>query len=143
MFQIKQRSEKTGISPKTIRYYESVDLLPSPKRTSNGYRLYTEADVDRLNFIGRARALDFALDEIAEILAFRERNQPPCRYVTDLMHDQIDQVSVRIHDLEQLRDELVSLYQAGQHLPEDITMRTCVCHLIQFGPNGKDKVTEK
>src|SRR5258708_20158687 len=100
MFQIKQLSEKTGILPKTIRYYESVDLLPSPKRTSNGYRLYTEADVDRLNFIGRARALDFALDEIAEILAFRERNQPPCRSVPNLITHHINQLSFRIHDLK-------------------------------------------
>jgi DNA-binding transcriptional MerR regulator len=143
MFQIKELSVRTGVPAKTIRYYEEIGLLPPSRRADNGFRLYDDTDVERLRFIGRARALDFALDEIAEILAFRERNQPPCRYVMDLMHDQIDHISVRIRDLEQLRDELASLYQAGQHLPEDVSMRTCVCHLIQIGPNGKDKETEK
>ena len=139
MFQIKELSVRTGVPTKTIRYYEEIGLLPPSRRADNGFRVYDDTDVERLRFIGRARALDFALDEIAEILAFRERNQPPCQYVMDLMRDQIDQVSVRIHDLEQLRDELVSLYQAGQQLPEDITMRTCVCHLIQISGGEKGK----
>ncbi len=139
MFQIKELSVRTGVPAKTIRYYEEIGLLPPSRRADNGFRVYDDTDAERLRFIGRARALDFALDEIAEILAFRERNQPPCQYVMDLMHDQIDQVSVRIRDLEQLRDELVALYDAGQHLPEDVTMRTCVCHLIEIGPNSGDK----
>ena len=143
MFQIGALSKQADVPEKTIRYYEEIGLLPPARRSANGYRVYAEADVERLRFIGRARALDFALDEIAEILAFRERNQPPCQYVMDVMHAQIEQVSVRIRDLELLRDELVGLYNAGQHLPEDVTMRTCVCHLIEIGPNSSYKEKEK
>src|SRR5258708_36948450 len=102
MFQIGELSKHADVPEKTIRYYEEIGLLPPARRSANSYRVYEEADVERLRFIRRARALDFALDEITEILAFQERNQPPCQYVMDLMRDQIDQVSVRIHDLEQL-----------------------------------------
>jgi DNA-binding transcriptional MerR regulator len=133
MFQIKELSAKTGVPTKTIRYYESVDLLPSPKRASNGYRLYDEADAERLNFIRRARALDFALEDIVEILAFRERGEPPCRYVMNTMRQRIVEVEARIRDLQRLKDELHALYEAGKRLPEDAQMRTCVCHLIHSG----------
>ncbi len=139
MFQIKELSARTGVPHKTIRYYEEIGLLPPARRGDNGFRVYDDTDVERLRFIWRARALDFALDEIAEILAFRERNEPTCKYVMDLMRDQIDKVHERIHDLERLRDELAALYEVGQHLPEDVQMRTCVCHLIQTVPHENAK----
>ncbi len=133
MYQIGELSALVGIPEKTIRYYEDIKLLPLARRSENGYRVYDDTDVERLQFIRRARILDFALDDIVEILAFRERNQPPCRYVMDVMRDQIDKVGERIRNLELLRDELKVLYEAGKHLPEDVQMRSCVCHLIQTG----------
>lgn len=133
MLQIGELSEHTGVPSKTIRYYEEIGLLPEPQRAENGYRVYSQDDVDRLQFIRRARALDFALDEIAEILAFRERNETPCRYVMDLICHQIDAIESRIRDLERIRDELKALHEAGQDLPEDVRMRTCICHLVQTG----------
>jgi DNA-binding transcriptional MerR regulator len=139
MFQIKELSARTGVPHKTIRYYEEIGLLPPARRSGNGFRVYDDTDVERLRFISRARALDFGLDEIAEILAFRERNEPPCKYVMDLMRDQIDKVQERIRSLEQLRDELTALHEAGQHLPEDVQMRTCVCHLIQTAAHENAK----
>ncbi len=133
MLSIGYLSEQTGVSTQTIRYYERIHLLPEPKRATNGYRMYDEIDVERLQFIQRARALDFSLDEVSEILAFRDRNEPPCQYVINTMKTQISEIQAHIHDLEQLRDELIELYEAGKQLPEDVQMRTCVCHLIKVG----------
>lgn len=133
MLHIGELSKRTGVPSKTIRYYEEIGLLPQPQRAANGYRLYSEEDADRLQFIRRARALNFALDEIAEILAFRERNEPPCRHVMDLICHQIDEIESRIRDLERIRNELKALHEAGQNLPEDVRMRTCICHLVQTG----------
>lgn len=130
MYKIGELSALTSVPTKTIRYYEEIRLLPPARRAENGYRLYDEADVERLKFIRRARSLDFALEDIVEILAFRDRDEPPCRYVMDLMQSQIEAISTRIRDLEKLRDELTTLYGAGQQLPEDVQMRSCVCHLI-------------
>jgi len=131
MLRIGELSAQTGVSAKAIRFYEQVGVLPPANRGSNGYRLYDDSDVERLQFIRRARALDFALDEVIEILAFRDRNMPPCRYVMSVIHDRINVIQERIRNLEQLSDELKALYDAGQRLPEDAQMRTCVCHLIQ------------
>jgi DNA-binding transcriptional MerR regulator len=140
MFRIGELSVKTGVSPKTIRYYEQVGLLPPARRAGNGYRLYDEADVERLRFVRGARALDFALDEIAEILTFRDRGTPPCKYVMGVVRDRIHAIQERIRSLEQLSGELAALYDAGQHLPEDVQMRTCVCHLIQTGTNQSPRL---
>src|SRR5262249_21310563 len=128
-------SKCADVPEKTIRYYEEIGLLPPARRSANGYRIYDAADVERLRFIRRAGALDIALDEIAEILAFRERQEPPCKYVMEVMHEQIDKVEERIRNLQQIRDELRALYEAGLQLPEDIQMRECVCHLLLVGIN--------
>ncbi len=130
MFEIGELSERSGVSSKTIRYYEEIGLLPPARRGENGYRLYDESDIARLQFVRNARALDFALDDIKEILAFKERDEPPCGYVLNLMEEQIHTISERIRQLEVLRAELARLYEIGRNLPEDAQMRSCVCHLI-------------
>ena len=125
-------ARRTGFSAKTIRYYEEAGILPPPARLPNGYRVYGEGDVARLQFIRRARALDFALDDIGEILAFRDRGEAPCLYVLRTIDRKIDEVEQRIADLEQLRRDLVELRQAAQGLPvDDVEGKECVCHLIQ------------
>ncbi len=140
MFQISTLSKKSGVSSKTIRYYEEIGLIPPAKRAENGYRIYDDSDVERLIFIRRARTLDFALDEIIEILAFRDREEPPCCYVMDVMKKRINEIEERIRDLKRLNNDLKVLIEAGQHLPEDTLMRECVCHLIQeTNIDGKPK----
>jgi DNA-binding transcriptional MerR regulator len=134
---ISKVSAKTGIQTETIRYYERIGLIPKPSRQANGYRLYGEADLERLNFIRSARALNFSLQEIAQILASRDRQEPPCKHVMDLIQTHIAGIENRIRELEQLKGELVSLYTAGQDLPDDVQMRSCVCHLMQLSDSKK------
>jgi DNA-binding transcriptional MerR regulator len=76
---IQEFAQLTGLSTKTIRYYESIGILPSPSRTPNGYRDYSEKDLERARFVAGIRSLDLSLDEVAEILAMRDRREAPCR----------------------------------------------------------------
>lgn len=62
-------AHRSGLNPKTIRYYESKGLIPSRRRQANGYRDYTEADVHTLSFVKRARSLGFSVQEVAEPLS--------------------------------------------------------------------------
>jgi DNA-binding transcriptional MerR regulator len=73
------------VRPGTIRYYEAIGLLPSPPRSPSGYRQYTEADAERPEFIRSAKALGVRLDDIREVLAFRDRGAYPCPYVLRLI----------------------------------------------------------
>ena len=137
MLQIGELSERTGVPARTIRYYEGIGLLSPARRDDNRYRLYDEKTVERLRFIRSARALDFSLQEIAQILAARDRHEPPCNHVMDIIQEHIDEIEIRIRELEALKRDLTALYEAGQSLPEDIHMRSCVCHLIQISGGKK------
>jgi DNA-binding transcriptional MerR regulator len=98
--QIRELAQQAGLPPSTIRYYESVGLLPSPRRLSNGYRLYDEADVNRLRLVAGLRALDFSLDDMAEILGLRDRGEAPCRVLLALLDHKADEIQRRIAELE-------------------------------------------
>lgn len=107
------------LNPKTIRYYESIGLLPEPERTAGGYRIYDEADRERLLFIRTAQRFGLSLDEIAETLALRERGHPPCRYVTEVIAREADKVEQRIAELQRLGAELEELKRYAAQLDLD------------------------
>ncbi len=73
LMRIGELARLADVNPKTVRYYESVGLLPPPKRAPNQYRLYDESDLNRLVFVRTAQRLGLGLNDVREILAFRER----------------------------------------------------------------------
>ena len=69
-FTIGELSKAIGLRPPTIRYYEEIGLIPSPKRSEAGYRLYSQQDAQRLKLIQRAKMLALSLEEIKEVVGF-------------------------------------------------------------------------
>jgi DNA-binding transcriptional MerR regulator len=90
---------RVGVETSTIRYYESVGLLPEPSRTPSGYRDYDDGDIDRLSFIRSARDLGLGLDAIGDIIDFRDRGQTPCGHVVGLLADERRAIDHRIAEL--------------------------------------------
>jgi DNA-binding transcriptional MerR regulator len=129
--EIRDLAVHTGVHAKTIRYYESIGVLPPPERKSNGYRVYNEADIERVRFVAGARSLGISLDDIAEILALRDRREAPCRVVLDLLEQKAWEVAQRIKALQQLEVNLRELHQLGKTFPlDDVDGKACVCHLV-------------
>lgn len=106
---IGELASQTGVSAKTIRFWEDQRLLPTPGRTSAGYRDYNPAIVDRLAFIRHAQAAGLALAAIRQVLEIRDGGQPPCVHVTDLIARRLAEVEARMAELTRTRDQLVVL----------------------------------
>jgi len=128
---IQELAQRTGISAKTIRYYEEIGILPAPARAENNYRQYTEQDVDRLRLVAGARRLDLSLDDIQEIIALRDRREAPCRILLEQLERKADEIAERIRELKRLESELRSLHELGLTFPtDDVEGKYCVCHLV-------------
>lgn len=93
----------------TIRYYEKEGLLEAPVRTEGGYRLYSEADVDRLKFIRHCRDHGMSLADIKLLLGLREAPDRDCSAVGNLVDRHIADVDQQIHSLTRLKEQLVHL----------------------------------
>ena len=114
-----------GVDPPTIRYYESVGVLPEPERTSSGYRAYSRADVERLRFVTLARSLGLGLDDIRDILALRDRGEAPCGYVRGVLDQQgsfagCSEWLVRCPT----SGRTIRVYVTSSNPPEPLTMQT-------------------
>ena len=137
-FSIGQLAKVAGVPPKTIRYYESVGVLPPPNRNDARYRVYSEIDVRRLELVRRARTLDMGLPEIRELVHcastgtcndFQERFQ-------EVLRRKLEEVDHRIGDLEHLREDLqrleahLTLSQKeaiADHTVLECSPETCTC----------------
>ena len=130
--QIGVLAKKVGVNPKTIRYYEQVGLLPPAQRTESGYRDYTERDVERLEFVRSARALGVALEEIKEVLAFRDHGVSPCPYVVDLIDAKVSEIQSQIQGLQLLARDLKRLRKTARALPpRKVAAKARFCHIIE------------
>ena len=72
LHQIGEVAERTGLSLRTIRYYEEMRLVVPSGRTTGGFRLYTEHDIDRLELVKRLKVLDLSLESTTDMLAARD-----------------------------------------------------------------------
>ncbi|WP_270299158.1 MerR family transcriptional regulator [Streptococcus parasanguinis] len=76
MFHIKEAAELSGVSIKTLHHYDKIGLLV-PVKSENGYRTYSQDDLERLQVILCYKYLGFSLDQIAELLAEEKSNLLP------------------------------------------------------------------
>jgi DNA-binding transcriptional MerR regulator len=114
-------AERTGLSLRTLRHWDEVGLVTPSGRTDGGFRLYTEADVERILLVRRMKPLGFSLDEMAELLDVADRlaSGQTTRADGVVLRDRLDQFVVtareRRADLARkldMADELITLLAA-------------------------------
>ncbi len=115
-------AEQAGVTTKTIRYYETLGLLPEPERTHAGYRTYDNDTLDRLRFIRDAQATGLSLTEIHSILELKDHGERSCEHTRALLHRQIHDIDAQIARLTDARRTLVELADHADHVnPADCT----------------------
>lgn len=128
---IGQLAEQFGLNPKTLRYYEAIGLLPPPRRTESGYRVYDAAAAQRLGFIQRAKLLGLSLADIGEIIAAQSRGEQPCARVLALVTTEIADIDRRIAELKTFRAELAALHAAWSDTTARRNDSACLCPIIE------------
>lgn len=106
---IGQAAERSGVSAKTIRYYESIGLIPEAARTESGYRTYSGKDVEILRFIQHARGLGFSVKDVSRLLDLWRDKQRASADVKSLALAHVKAVDQKIEELKRMRDTLVHL----------------------------------
>ncbi|WP_375261575.1 Cu(I)-responsive transcriptional regulator [Palleronia sp.] len=116
---IKEAGARAGLPAKTIRYYEEIGLV-TPPRDANGYRAFREADVHKLAFLGRARALGFTIEDCRTLLSLWEDDSRASADVKSLARGHLTEIDARIAALQDMRATLSDLVDrcAGDHRPD-------------------------
>ena len=102
-------ADATGVPAKTIRYYESIGLIPPATRAENGYRHYTGYDIETLKFIQRARRLGFSVKNVGDLLGLWRDKKRTSASVKALALRHVSDVEQRIAELGTIRQTLIDL----------------------------------
>ncbi len=121
----------SGVSEKTIRYYEQIGVLDAPERTPGGYRDYGSKAIDKLRFVKAAQAVGLSLGEIREVLAMRDRGETPCEHVVDLIRRRADEIDATIAELQMVRSDLRRLVRRARTLDPTACHAEKICHVIE------------
>ena len=110
----------TGCNLETIRYYETVGLMPEPPRSPAGHRRYGAVHVERLGFIMRARELGFSMAEIRGLLAMVDRGSHSCAEGEKMGRHHLAAVRAKIRDLQNIEAVLAETIAqcSGSRTPE-------------------------
>ncbi len=106
---IGELARHAGVNRQTVRYYERRRLLPLPKRTVSGYRMFTNDAVRRIIFIRRAQALGFSLNEIKELLELRADSARERKQVRMRAQEKIRSIDQKIEALMGMKKTLLRL----------------------------------
>ena len=102
-------AELSGLSAQTIRYYESIELLPEPDRTPSGYRDYTADIAERLRFIRDAQACGLTLDEVQTLLSMKDAGLATCEHTRAFLDRHIAEIDTQLERLHAARAEMLEL----------------------------------
>jgi MerR family copper efflux transcriptional regulator len=109
MYQIGEVTRRLNISADTLRYYEKINMLPPIYRNASGLRSYCDKDLSRIKFIKRAQRMGFSLEEISQLLIFREAPQQAKPEIRKMAGDKLSDIEIQLQELQVLKNELTLL----------------------------------
>ncbi|MBI4295368.1 MAG: MerR family transcriptional regulator [Chloroflexi bacterium] len=137
------------LNPRTIRYYEEFGVLPQPRRSESGYRLYSSREMERLRLIRRAKFLGLSLAEIKQVVEYAMEGR--CEAVQDrlssLVEAKLGEIDQKIQELVVFRDDLrryrghlLHVFESGSGEEcESPALTTCQCLSEEMDTLGKNK----
>jgi DNA-binding transcriptional MerR regulator len=107
---ISEFASRVDETPRTIRFYESIGILPDPEREPNDYRNYNDSDCDRVRLIRTFQAAGFALDDIARLLTIRDTQNPVGDNDLRFIAEKQSEVDAQLHTITEFRTQLANLF---------------------------------
>ena len=117
------------LNPKTIRYYEEVGLLPKPKRSESGYRIYSQNEVGRIQLVKRAKVLGLSLAEIKELVEYAIDGR-----CSALEHRLLSLVEAKLGEIDQKMRDLATFREDLTRYQRDLSTRVTSTVREECGP---------
>ena len=144
LLKIGELAARAGVGVQALHYYERLGLLPNPNRSAANYRLYPPDALRRVQFIKKAQALGFTLEEIKEILGLRAQGRAPCHCVAGVGKKHLQELDARIAALQEFRRALAAVVPKWEK--ETSRQRKCAgefCDLIEGLPEASIALKRK
>jgi DNA-binding transcriptional MerR regulator len=131
-------AKSTGVTAKTLRYWEGIGLLPKANRTHTGYRIFAPEVIHYIDFILKAKSVGLTLSEMKRVVELAHDGKNPCPEVVQWLDDKDRAVEQQIHSLRALQRRL----RRFRRICSTSSVMTCaredeLCCLIEDLPNSR------
>ena len=106
---IGKAASHAGLTVKTVRYYSDIGIIKPDIHTKTGYRQFSNDDVAKLQFVGKARKFNFGIEECRELLALYENKDRPSKDVKKITLEKIREIDIKLSELNSLKGQLSKL----------------------------------
>lgn len=135
MYTVSTLAQLADTTPATVRFYTRLGLLKPNKDPRNGYKIYTRADKDRLNFTISAKGLGFTLAEIEQIFDQTQKGDSPCPMVREIVEQRVVENREKIKQLKSMQKRLENALEVWEKMENSQPDGHSVCRLIEtFSP---------
>ncbi len=128
---VNEVAKKLGVTPDTVRFYTRIKVLTPNKSKVNGYKEYSDKDVNRLRFVMSARQLGFSVEDIQEILSYADKEKSPCSRVRTLITQRLHETEQQFEEMLQLRNRMQRAVLEWGQKPDKAPTGHMLCHLIE------------
>ena len=131
VMRVKEFADVLKTTPDTVRYYSRIGYLKPAINKLNGYKEYSNTDLNRLRFVLSARHLGFSVDDIGEILAVAGKGNTPCPLVRDLIQKRLEKTEKQFLETVNLHDQMKAAVNEWKDKPDKEPTGDTICHLIE------------
>ena len=128
---VSQLAESLKVTSDTVRYYTRIGYLKPRKNRFNGYRDYSQRDLQLLRFILCARQLGFSVEHVGLILELAETGVSPCPLVRELISVHLNETEKQFAETIALRNRMLAAEEDWRGKPDKAPTGDMVCHLIE------------
>lgn len=130
-------AKQASVAVGALRYYEELGLVSSHRGT-NGYRYYDAAAIHQVQFIKKAQALGFSLQDVKEVLSVYQQGEAPCELVRSRLQEKIDHLTTQIQQMIAFKSDLEAYRDRWANTPPHPGLGD-ICPLIETVPLAQDK----
>ncbi|HGX92094.1 MAG TPA: MerR family transcriptional regulator [Candidatus Tenderia sp.] len=131
MFKVSDLSKVAQTTPDAIRHYVRIGLLTPSRNPENGYKLFSEIDVKKVQFIRRAKELGFSLKDIKTIIDHSNRGHSPCPSVRKMIQRRIEKNRIKLAEMNRLQQRMDQALHTWQAMPDGEPDGDAICYLIE------------
>lgn len=129
--QVHELATRAAVAPHVVRYYARLGLLRPTRDPRNQYKDFTQADLQRLAFILKAKRLGFTLSEIHLVLEMSRRGKTPCPLVREVVGRRVVDNARNLAEITALQERMQSALRKWRRMADGVPDGRAICRLIE------------
>jgi len=129
--QVHELAARAAVAPHVVRYYARLGLLRPARDPRNKYKHFSQADLQRLAFIRKAKRLGFTLGEVRMVLEMSRTGKTPCPLVREVMRRRVADNAHDLAEVTALQERMESALRKWRRMPDGVPDGRAICRLIE------------